>query len=102
MICRPCLGDQNTNSRMVEAVWKIGLDMKGGWDRVTVENMVRDVMEKRKDEFLERAEEMAKLAGKSVGEGGSSCSNLRRLVDDIRSMAVSPMKTDLLPEMDVC
>nr|GME13556.1 7-deoxyloganetic acid glucosyltransferase-like [Ipomoea batatas] len=101
MICGPCLGDQNTNSRMVEAVWKIGLDMKGGWDRVTVENMVRDVMEKRKDEFLERAEEMAKLAGKAVGEGGSSCSNLRRLVDDIRSMAVSPMRTDLLPVMDV-
>ncbi|XP_019192212.1 PREDICTED: 7-deoxyloganetic acid glucosyltransferase-like [Ipomoea nil] len=93
MICRPCLGDQNTNSRMVEAVWKIGMDMKGRCDRVTVEKMVRDVMEKRKDEFLQRAEEVAKLAGKAVGEGGSSCSNLRRLVDDIRSRALSPMRT---------
>lgn len=87
MICWPCLGDQNTNSRMVEAVWKIGLDMKDGCDRVTVEKMVRDVMEKRKDEFLRRSEKMAELAGKAISEGGSSDSSLRRLVDDIQSMS---------------
>ncbi|XP_027085749.2 7-deoxyloganetic acid glucosyltransferase-like [Coffea arabica] len=83
MICWPCFADQQPNSRFVGEIWKIGLDMKDTCDRVIVEKMVRDLMVERKDEFLHRADEMAKLARKSIEEGGSSFCNLVRLIDDI-------------------
>nr|UHH90542.1 UDP-glycosyltransferase [Nicotiana benthamiana] len=86
MICWPQLADQQINSRYVEEVWKLGLDMKDTCDRVIIEKMVRDLMELRRSEFLQRANERAKLARASVAEGGSSDLNLARLVQDIVSM----------------
>ncbi|XP_009597175.1 7-deoxyloganetic acid glucosyl transferase-like [Nicotiana tomentosiformis] len=86
MICWPQLADQQINSRYVEEVWKLGLDMKDTCDRVIIEKMVRDLMELRRSEFLQRANDMAKLARASVAEAGSSDSNLARLVQDIVSM----------------
>ncbi|KAL3523922.1 hypothetical protein ACH5RR_016756 [Cinchona calisaya] len=88
MICWPYFGDQTINSRYVSEVWKIGLDMKDTCDRVIIEKMVRDLMDERKDEFLRRADEMAKLARKAVDEGGSSYTNLDSLVDCIKSMVI--------------
>ncbi|CAK9135695.1 unnamed protein product [Ilex paraguariensis] len=86
MICWPYFGDQLTNSRFVSEVWKIGLDMKDTCDRVVIEKMVREVMDVKKEEFLERADQMAKLARKSVREGGSSYCNFERFVEYIRSL----------------
>ncbi|MFQ6647107.1 hypothetical protein Gotur_020416 [Gossypium turneri] len=37
-------GDQQLNSRFVEEVWKLGLDMKDVSDRRVVEQMVNDLM----------------------------------------------------------
>ncbi|KAI3458625.1 hypothetical protein Pfo_015288 [Paulownia fortunei] len=84
MICWPYFADQDINSRFVDEVWKLGLDMKDSCDRVTIEKMVRDVMEGRRDEFLGRAHDMAKSAQESVRDGGTSYSNLDRLIEDIR------------------
>ncbi|KAG6433249.1 hypothetical protein SASPL_104857 [Salvia splendens] len=70
----------------VGEVWKVGLNMKDSCDRVVVEKMVREVMEVRKDKFLERAREMSEA---SVGEGGSSAADLDRLIDDIKNMRLS-------------
>ncbi|KAK1377972.1 Glycosyltransferase [Heracleum sosnowskyi] len=76
------------NSRFVSEVWKLGLDMKDTCDRVTVEKMVKDLMFERKNEFLKSADRMANLAKKSLDEGGSSYSNLERLIDDIKTIGV--------------
>lgn len=84
MICWPFLGDQQLNSRYVSEIWKVGLDMKDNCDRKIVENMVNDLLVDRREEFQASSTEMARLAKKSVNEGGSSFCNLDRLVEDIR------------------
>nr|AYC63479.1 UDP-glycosyltransferase [Scoparia dulcis] len=85
MICWPYFVDQQVNSRYVEEVWKIGLDMKDTCERSIVEKKVREVMDLKKDVFWERARNMAQLAKESVSEGGSSFQDLNRLVEDIKS-----------------
>lgn len=87
MICWSYFADQQINSRFVREVWKMGLDMKDTCNRDIVEQMVRDIMVVRKDEFLRRAEEMAELAKTAISDGGSSFSNLNNLVEDIRQMS---------------
>lgn len=86
MIGWPYFVDQQVNTRFVEEVWKIGLDMKDTCDRGIVEKMVREIMELKKDEFLKRAENLAWWAKTSVKEGGSSFEALDHLVKDIKSM----------------
>ncbi|KAL2548758.1 UDP-glycosyltransferase 85A1 [Forsythia ovata] len=88
MICWPYFADQMINSRFVSEVWKIGLDMKDTCERKIIEKVVRELMEERKEEFLERAENMAKLARKAVSKGGSSYSNLEALIDYIKTMII--------------
>lgn len=86
MICWPYFADQQINSRFVSHVWKLGSDMKDTCDRIIVEKMVRDVMEERKDEFMETADMMATRARKCVSKGGSSYRNLSSLIEEIRLM----------------
>ncbi|XP_027180046.1 7-deoxyloganetic acid glucosyltransferase-like [Coffea eugenioides] len=88
MIGWPYFVDQQVNSRYLLEVWKLGLDMKDTCDRVIVEKMVKDVMQLRRDEFLPRANEMAKLANSSVNEGGSSYNDLDNLIEDIKLMTL--------------
>ncbi|KAL2525782.1 UDP-glycosyltransferase 85A3 [Abeliophyllum distichum] len=88
MICWPYFADQTTNSRFVSEVWKIGLDMKDTCDREIIEKVVREIMKERKEEFLERGQNMAKLARKAVSEGGSSYCNLDALIDYIKTMII--------------
>ncbi|KAL0449263.1 UNVERIFIED_CONTAM: 7-deoxyloganetic acid glucosyl transferase [Sesamum latifolium] len=85
MICWPYFADQTINSRFISDVWKVGLDMKDSCDRVIVEKMVRDIMEVRRDEFLERALHMAELGKKAINEGGTSYTNMNRLIEFVRS-----------------
>lgn len=84
MICWPYFGDQHINSRFVSHVWKLGRDMKDSCDRVTIEKMVRELMEERRDEFMTAAETMAASARKCVSEGGSSFCNMMNLIEEIR------------------
>lgn len=88
MICWPYFGDQIINSRFVSHVWKIGLDMKDTCDRNTIEKMVKELMEVRRDEFVERINRMAGLARNAVTEGGPSCSNLDGMVEYFHSLIV--------------
>nr|XP_043611599.1 7-deoxyloganetic acid glucosyl transferase-like [Erigeron canadensis]XP_043611607.1 7-deoxyloganetic acid glucosyl transferase-like [Erigeron canadensis] len=88
MISWPYFADQQINSRFVEAVWKLGLDMKDTCDRKIIEKTIKVVMEDRKMEFIESADRMARLAKETVNEGGSSYGNLNRLVEDIKMMGV--------------
>ncbi|XP_057789007.1 7-deoxyloganetic acid glucosyl transferase-like [Salvia miltiorrhiza] len=86
MICWPYFGDQTINSRFVGEVWKIGIDIKDSCDRLIIEEAIREIMIVRKDEFLERADGMAKMAKKAVERGGSSYRNLDALIEYIKSL----------------
>nr|GMD57628.1 7-deoxyloganetic acid glucosyltransferase-like [Ipomoea batatas] len=86
MICWPFYADQQVNSRLVGEVWKNGVDMKDMCDRITVEKMVKELMEVRRDEFTKCSNRMAKLARKAVTQHGSSHCNLDRLVEDLKKM----------------
>ncbi|KZV51700.1 7-deoxyloganetic acid glucosyltransferase-like [Dorcoceras hygrometricum] len=88
MICWPYFADQMINSRFTSEVWKIGLDIKDICDRVVIENAVRELMEVRKDEFLEKANNLARLAKLASSEGGSSYNNLNGLVEYIESFII--------------
>uniref|UniRef100_A0A8I6YZK8 Glycosyltransferase n=2 Tax=Hordeum vulgare subsp. vulgare TaxID=112509 RepID=A0A8I6YZK8_HORVV len=88
-VCWPFFADQQTNSRFVGAVWKTGLDMKDVCDRAVVEKMVREAMES--PEIRASAQSMARQLRLDVAEGGSSSSELERLVGLITELsAVKP------------
>ncbi|KAH6777649.1 hypothetical protein C2S51_008961 [Perilla frutescens var. frutescens] len=88
MICWPYFADQTTNSRFVSEVWMIGLDIKDTCNRLVIEKAVRELMEVKKDEFLERAYQMAKLVKKAVSKGGSSYHNVDDLIEYINSLII--------------
>ncbi|XAR54389.1 7-deoxyloganetic acid glucosyltransferase [Bertholletia excelsa] len=95
MVCWAYHIDQLVNSRFVGEVWRLGMDMKDRCDRATVEKMVRDVMEERRNEFKKSADRMAMLARASVDEEGSSFCDFNRLVDDIRLMVAGKANAKL-------
>ena len=88
MLCWPYFADQQVNSRYVEEVWKIGLDMKDTCDSNVVEKMVNDLMVGKKDELAKSTVRMSEAAERSISEGGSSYMNLDRLVQDIKLMSL--------------
>ncbi|KAK9158935.1 hypothetical protein Scep_005509 [Stephania cephalantha] len=65
MICWPHFADQTVNSRFVEEVWRVGLDMKDRCDRSTVEMMVRDLMDGKGEGLRESTARMGELARES-------------------------------------
>nr|WIW42681.1 UDP-glycosyltransferase [Nicotiana tabacum] len=87
MICWPKYVDQRVNSRLVNELWQIGMDMKDICDRSTIERMIKDLMEIKRDELKKSIEKLSKLAKLSVGEGASSYNNLDSLIDDIKELA---------------
>ncbi|XP_021724743.1 7-deoxyloganetic acid glucosyltransferase-like [Chenopodium quinoa] len=89
MICWPRYVDQLVISRHVSHVWKVGLDMKDVCDNIIIENMVREIMDKRKNEFLQKSYALANLATQSVKKNGSSYCSLDKLVDDIMSFRLA-------------
>ncbi|XP_047956778.1 7-deoxyloganetic acid glucosyltransferase-like [Salvia hispanica] len=91
MLCWPYFADQMVNSRFVSEVWKIGLDMKNTCDRLLIERMVREVMEVKRDELLEKVRGMANMANKAICKGGSSHLNLNRLIQFLKSGASSKL-----------
>ena len=86
MICWPRFADQQINSRFVSHVWEVGMDMKDICVGITIEKMIRTVMEEERAKFMKSVDSMAGLAKKCVSEGGSSYCNLISLIEDIRSL----------------
>lgn len=91
MICWPYFMDQQPNSRLVSEVWNVGIDIKDTCDRSIVEKAIKDLMDVRRDKFLGSVNLYKELARKSVGNGGSSCEDFERLVNDIRAMKFGHM-----------
>ncbi|XP_075669117.1 7-deoxyloganetic acid glucosyltransferase-like [Castanea sativa] len=92
MICWPYFADQQTNSRFVSEVWKLGMDMKDVCDRIMIEKMVNHLMEETRETFMKSVTEKARLAKQSVSEDGSSYHNLDHLIKDIRLMSMTTTK----------
>ncbi|KAK6244984.1 hypothetical protein QUC31_011393 [Theobroma cacao] len=57
-----------------------------GFARSTVEKLVNDLMEDKRDEIMKSMDKITRQAEESVQEGGSSYCNLQRLITDIRSL----------------
>lgn len=85
MICWPRAVDQLVNSRCVSEMWEVGLDMKGVCDRLTVEKMVRDLMEGRREEIAKVSNKIERLAKDSLRDGGSTHRNIKKLIEDVKS-----------------
>ncbi|KAJ8557632.1 hypothetical protein K7X08_003257 [Anisodus acutangulus] len=88
MICWPHNVDQRVNSRLVNKLWKIGLDMKDTCDRSIIERMIKDLMGTKRDEFKKSTDNLSKLAKLSIGEGGSSTYDLESLIKDIKGFTL--------------
>jgi hypothetical protein len=85
-VCWPYFADQQTVSRFVGAVWKTGLDMKGDvLDAAVVAGMVREAMED--PGIRAAAQAMARRLRTDVAPGGSSASDLERLVGFINEVS---------------
>ncbi|KAI3793282.1 hypothetical protein L1987_35898 [Smallanthus sonchifolius] len=86
MICSPCFGDQPINARYVSDVWKIGVLLEDGFERVGIETGIKQVMmDKEGEEMRERISCLKEKVNLSLDEGGSSCESLNNLVDYISS-----------------
>ncbi|XP_058099477.1 7-deoxyloganetic acid glucosyl transferase-like [Magnolia sinica] len=87
MICWPFFVDQQINSRYIGEVWKVGLDMKDSCDRRTVEMMIKELMEGKREELFRSMARITDLVKRSVSQGGSSYMNFEKLAEDIKSMS---------------
>lgn len=84
MICWPFFAEQQTNCRYACRHWGIGMEIDSNVTRVQVEMLVRELMEGKKGkEMKKRAMEWKASAEAASEEGGSSCMNFERLVNDI-------------------
>ncbi|XP_024019640.1 UDP-glycosyltransferase 76B1 [Morus notabilis] len=85
MICWPRIGDQRVNARIVNHVWKVGIQLEENLERWKVESAIRRLMVRKEGgEMRKRAVELKEKVTVSLGQGGSSCEFLGKLVDFIR------------------
>ncbi|CAL5097719.1 unnamed protein product [Urochloa decumbens] len=85
MVCWPFFADQHINSRFVEAVWRVGLDMKDACDRATVRSMVTEAMES--GEIRQSVQALGERVRRDVAAGGSSETEFRRLLSFITELS---------------
>lgn len=87
MICSPCFGDQSTNARYVEAVWKVGLVLENGLEREEIERAIRRVMiDEEGKEMKMRMSCLKEKVNLCLIQGGSSYKSLQGLVNFILSL----------------
>ncbi|KAL8097890.1 UDP-glycosyltransferase 76B1-like [Apium graveolens] len=87
IICSPSFGDQPTNARYVEAVWKVGLVLENGIKREEIERAIRRVMiDQEGKEMRMRMSCLKKKVNLCLMEGGSSYKSLEGLVNFILSL----------------
>ncbi|XP_017256569.2 UDP-glycosyltransferase 76B1 [Daucus carota subsp. sativus] len=86
MICSPSFGDQPTNARCVETVWKVGLVLENGFEREEIERAIRRVMiDQEGKEMKMRMSCLKEKVNLCLMEGGSSYKSLEDLVSFILS-----------------
>ncbi|CAN6338758.1 unnamed protein product [Urochloa humidicola] len=87
MICQPMHGDQSGNARYVCDLWKVGVELEGNkMERGRIKAAVEKIMESREGrEIRARMDGLKIAAEKAVNEGGSSLTDLIKLIDLIKS-----------------
>ncbi|KAL1812401.1 hypothetical protein ACET3Z_022466 [Daucus carota] len=86
MICSPSFGDQQTNARYIEAVWKVGLVLEKEIEREEITRAIRRVMvDEEGIEMKKRISSLKEMANICLMEGGSSYRSLESLVSFILS-----------------
>lgn len=87
MICRPFLGDQRSNSRMVEAVWKIGVRIEGGvfTKKGTIEALHYIMSNETGKAIRENLNKLKQKAENAVKLDGSSTKNFKALLELLKS-----------------
>nr|BAD52005.1 UDP-glucose:flavonol 3-O-glucosyltransferase [Dianthus caryophyllus]BAF75881.1 glucosyltransferase [Dianthus caryophyllus] len=87
LICRPIIGDQELNQRIVEIELKFGIGIEGGcFTQSGTTNALNQVLASEKgEEMRKNVEELKKLAEESVKQGGSSNENFNALIELITS-----------------
>ncbi|KAF8653064.1 hypothetical protein HU200_062504 [Digitaria exilis] len=85
MLCWPCVGDQQTNSRMACTEWRVGMEIGEDPSREEVEAVIRQVMGGERGEELRRsaAEWKEKAALATRWPGGSAWVNLEKVVNEV-------------------
>ncbi|KAL5978215.1 hypothetical protein ACLOJK_029332 [Asimina triloba] len=87
MLCWPFFADQHTNCKFACQVWGNGMEIGDGDDlkRDKVEGAIKELMEGEKGKKVRKsAEKWKEQARKATDVGGSSHSNLDRLVNALR------------------
>ncbi|CAO2145089.1 unnamed protein product [Urochloa humidicola] len=87
MICHPLHGDQFGNARYVCDVWKVGVELEGNQlERGKIKDAVEKIMDSEVGrEIGERMNGLKIAAEKGIKEGGTSLTDLVKLVDLIKS-----------------
>ncbi|KAK9084532.1 hypothetical protein Syun_031548 [Stephania yunnanensis] len=88
LICRPFLGDQRTNARLVSHVWGIGADIKDG--RLSNKEGVMEALERvlKSEEgksMRAKIKSLKELAKKAVSPDGTSTNNFSQLFNIVTS-----------------
>ncbi|KAJ0564383.1 putative UDP-glucuronosyl/UDP-glucosyltransferase [Helianthus annuus] len=87
MICSPCFTDQPIIARYVSDIWKIGIFLEDGFERVRIEMAIKKIIiGKEGEEMRERISSLKEKLNVSLDEGGSSNKSLKNLVDYISSL----------------
>ncbi|KAI7739748.1 hypothetical protein M8C21_000514 [Ambrosia artemisiifolia] len=82
MICSPCFTDQPIIARYVSDVWKIGVLLEDGFERVGIEMAIKKIMiDKEGKQMRERIHHLKEKLNLSLDEGGSSNKSLKSLYD---------------------
>ncbi|KAL5992462.1 hypothetical protein ACLOJK_013381 [Asimina triloba] len=85
MLCWPSFADQQTNCRFACQVWGNGMEIGDDLKRENVEGAIKELMEGEKGkEVRKSAEKWKEQMRKAADVGGSSHSNLDRLVNALR------------------
>ncbi|PWA69753.1 UDP-glucuronosyl/UDP-glucosyltransferase [Artemisia annua] len=86
MICSPCVVGQPIIARYVNDIWKIGVLLEDGFERVGIETAVKRIMlNEEGEEIRKRISRVKKEVDVSFDEGGSSHRSLKSLIDYISS-----------------
>nr|AGN33443.1 UFGT1 [Allium cepa] len=83
LVCRPVLGDQPVNARMVTGVWRVGVGFEGkGIERGELVKCLEKVVKGEEGKGMrERMRRLKDMALSAVGVEGSSMRNLKALME---------------------
>ncbi|KAI7743349.1 hypothetical protein M8C21_003230 [Ambrosia artemisiifolia] len=84
MLCWPSMGDQRINCRQMCKEWGVGMEIGKNAKRGEVEKLVRALMEGLEGERIrKKALEWKNIAKIATDSNGSSCLDMKNLVDEI-------------------